>query len=58
MRLLWTSFSTSIMGVVVVVAEGVMVGHVVGAVMMMVRAVVGHVVVTVPAIRVSLLFLL
>lgn len=62
------SYSTSIMGVVVVVAEGVMVGRVVVAVMMMVRVVVGRVavmvsvvadvVVTVRAIRDSLLILL
>ena len=62
------SYSTSIMGVVVVVAEGVMVGRVVVAVMMMVRVVEGRVavmvsvvadvVVTVRAIRDSLLILL
>ena len=60
------SYSTSIMGVVVVVAEGVMVGRVVVAVMMMVVvgrvavmvSVVADVVVTVRAIRDSLLILL
>lgn len=62
------SYSTSIMGVVVVVAEGVMVGRVVVAVMMMVRVVEGRVavmvsvvadvVVTARAIRDSLLILL